>query len=134
LDLPNQGQERGFSSHFQLVFKLISRIKVVFNGTLGATGYKNHVTNACFIGFFNGILNEGLVHHGQHLFRLCLGGGQEARSKTSHGENRFGQRHLGVGPFCGSCHGGGQGRFEWGVGSMGSVALVLRPLGERVAR
>ena len=40
-------------------------------------------------GFFNGVLDQGLVHDRQHLFRASLGGRKKARAKTRDRKNRL---------------------------------------------
>jgi hypothetical protein len=59
----------------QFVFQLVSGVKVVFDGTLAAARDKNHVPHARAVSFFDGVLDQWLVHHRQHFFGRRFGGG-----------------------------------------------------------
>jgi hypothetical protein len=71
----------------QLGLQLVGGVKVVFNGTLIAAGYKDHVPYAGGIGFFHGVLDQRPVDDGQHLLGLGFGGGQKARSEPGYRED-----------------------------------------------
>ena len=62
---------------------------MVFNGALAAARHKNHVADARGVGLFDGVLDQRLVHDGQHLFGAGLGGGQKACAQAGNGENGF---------------------------------------------
>jgi hypothetical protein len=40
---------------------------MVFDGALAAAGDKDHVADAGLVGLFHGVLDQRLVHHGQHF-------------------------------------------------------------------
>ena len=63
---------------------------MVFDGALAASGDENHFGDTGGGGFFNGVLDQRLIHHRQHFFRARFGGGKKARAKTGDGENGFG--------------------------------------------
>ena len=67
---------------------------MVFNGALAAAGHKDHVANTSLIGFFDGVLDQGLVHHGQHLFGRGFGGRQKAGAQTRNGKHGFANAGL----------------------------------------
>jgi hypothetical protein len=58
---------------FKGYLELESHVKVVFDRSLVSSSNKNHFTDASGISFFNGVLDQGLVNHRQHFFRLRLG-------------------------------------------------------------
>jgi hypothetical protein len=59
---------------------------VVLDGTLAAAGYEDQLFDTCIDGFLGGILDQWLVHHRQHLLRICLGRRQEAGAQTCYRE------------------------------------------------
>ena len=87
-----------FASGLQLGLKFVSGVEMVLNGPFAATSDKNHVADARFVGFFDGILDQRLVHHRQHFFGTGFGGGQKARAQASDGKYSFLQ-----GLFHGGC-------------------------------
>ena len=74
----HQLEHGGFAVGFELAFQLVSGVKVVFNRPFVAARYKHHVPNARLISLFHRVLNQRLVHNGQHFFRVGLGGRQKA--------------------------------------------------------
>ena len=62
---------------------------MVFDGSLIATGNKDHVGDACCISLFNSILNQRLINNGQHFLGHGLRRRQKARTKTCYGKNDF---------------------------------------------
>ena len=74
LDRAHSLEQRLFARVFELALELIGHVKVVVNGAFVAARHKNHLANAGGIGFFYCVLNEWLVHHGQHFFGHGLGG------------------------------------------------------------
>jgi choline dehydrogenase-like flavoprotein len=89
LDGAHQLQQFLLAGRFQLGLQFVGRVEVVFNGALAAARHKNHVADTGGIGFFHRVLDQRLVHHGQHLFRAGLGGGQKACAQSGNGENGF---------------------------------------------
>jgi hypothetical protein len=84
----HQRQQVVLARRLQLALQFVDCVEMVFNGTLAAACDENHVPDTGRVGFLDGVLDQRLVHHGQHLFGRCLGGGQEARSQACHGETR----------------------------------------------
>ncbi|MNT68636.1 hypothetical protein D3C72_2068860 [compost metagenome] len=62
---------------------------MVFDRALAAAGDEDHVADAGLIGFFHGVLDQRLVHDGEHLLGGRLGGGQEAGAQASYRKNCF---------------------------------------------
>ena len=92
-DAAHQFQQGGFAGSGQLAFQFVGGVKVVFNGAFAAARDKDHVADAGLVGFFDGVLDERFIDHGQHLFGRCLGGRQKAGAQASDGE--YGFAHAG---------------------------------------
>ena len=71
------------------VFQLEADVEMVFDGGFAAAGDHNNVGDAGMDGFFDAVLDDGLVDEGQHLFGLGLGGGEETGPETGGWENGF---------------------------------------------
>ena len=82
-----QLQQALLARGFELVFELVGGVEMVFNGALVAAGDEHHVPDAGGVGFFDGVLDQRLVHHRQHFLGLGLGGRQKARAQASDGED-----------------------------------------------
>ena len=52
-------------------------VEVVFHGAFAAPGDDDDVLDAGCDGFFNAVLDDGLVNKSQHLFGNDLGGGEK---------------------------------------------------------
>ena len=83
----HQRQQLGLARRFQLAFQLVGGVEVVFNGALAAARDKHHVPHARRPGLFHGVLDQGLVHDGQHFLGAGLGGRQKARAQAGNREN-----------------------------------------------
>ena len=66
---------------------------MVFDGLLAAAGDDEDLIAAGGHGFFDAVLNDGLVDDGQHFLGLGFGGGQEAGAEAGGGENGFADFH-----------------------------------------
>jgi hypothetical protein len=55
---------------------------MILNRILAAAGHENDVPDAGSHGFFDAILNDGLVDERQHFLGLCFGCGQEASAEA----------------------------------------------------
>lgn len=88
-DVADVFQQFVFMAHFQLGFEFVCLVEMVFDAAFVASGNKHHFRAAGFHGFFYGVLDQRLVDDGQHFFRACLGGGQEACSHPCDGEDGF---------------------------------------------
>ena len=74
---------------FEGYLQLESHVKVVFDRALVAAGHEDHLAHTGGIGLFDGVLDQGLVHHGKHFLRLRLGGWKEAGAETGNGKDRL---------------------------------------------
>jgi hypothetical protein len=70
-------------------FKLEGDVEMIFNRPFAATRHKYHLFDAGCAGFFNRILNQGLVHNRKHFFRHSLCGGQKAGAQTCDWKDGF---------------------------------------------
>jgi hypothetical protein len=95
----HQRQQVVLARSLQLALQFVGGVEMVFNGALAAARDKNHVPDTGRVGFLDGVLDQRLVHHGQHLFGRCLGGGQEAGSQACHGKHGFANGGL-LHDFC----------------------------------
>ncbi len=88
-------------------------VEVVLDRVLAAAGDEDDVVHARGDRLFDAVLDDRLVHQHQHLFRLRLGGGQEAGAEAGGGEDGFADaghrhrslyrpiaRHHGIGSLC----------------------------------
>jgi hypothetical protein len=72
---------------------------MIFDGRFAASGDDDDVLNAGMHRLFDAILNQGLVHDGQHFFGGGFGSRQKASAQASGRENCFAylwghQRHC----------------------------------------
>ena len=74
---------------FKLTFKFSIKVKMILNGTLVATGHKNHLGYAGSCSFSYGILNQRHVNNREHFLRHSLSGRKETRTHTINRENNF---------------------------------------------
>ena len=74
---------------FELYFKLKIAIEVILQRILVASGDHEYVGEPSIHGFFNHVLNDGLVYNRQHLFGKCLRRRKKPRSQTGNGNNGF---------------------------------------------
>jgi hypothetical protein len=79
---------------FEGYLQLESHVKVVFDGALVPAGDEDHFAHAGGISLFDGVLDQWLVDHGQHFFRLGLGRWKETGAEPSHRKDRFVHQHL----------------------------------------
>ena len=68
-------------------------VEVVDNRALAAAGDHDHLLDSARDRLFDAVLDCRLVDQGQHLFRLRLGHGQEARAETGGREDRLADGH-----------------------------------------
>ena len=80
------------------LFQFIADVEVVFDGLLAAASDNQDLVAARCHGFFDPVLNDGLVDQRQHLFGLSFGGGEEAGAEAGGGEHGFADFH-GHGPL-----------------------------------
>ncbi len=77
---------------------LIGVIEMILEDVLAAARHEDELLDSGLARFLDGLSNDGLVHHRQHLFGDGLGGGQKARAHACDRENSFadrlGLRHL----------------------------------------
>ena len=60
---------------------------MVFDGAFAAPRDEDHVADAGAVGFFHGVLDERLVHDGEHFLGAGFGGGQKACAEAGDGED-----------------------------------------------
>ena len=77
-DLANDLQQIGFAALNQHFFQLVADVEMILDGLLAAAGDHDDLVAAGGQGFFDAVLNDGLVHQRQHFLGLRFGGGQEA--------------------------------------------------------
>ena len=65
---------------------------MVHDGLFPRGRHKNHVSDTCLRGFFDCVLNQRFVDHGNHFLRNRLGGWEKTGPKPCHGENHFANR------------------------------------------
>ena len=75
------------ADHFRLIFLALflekaferrRQIEMIFDGVLALAGHNDDVLDARRHALLGHVLDEWLVHDGQHFFGLCLGGRQKA--------------------------------------------------------
>ena len=93
LDAVNHIQQLFLARLFKGYFELERHVKVVFDRPLVPTGDEDHLPNACGVSLFHGVLDQRLVHHGQHLLRLRLRGREKAGTQACYGKDGFCDRH-----------------------------------------
>ena len=59
---------------------------MIRDGSLAASRHERTVGHACLKRLFNAILEQWLVHDGQHLFGRAFSRGQKTRPITRNGE------------------------------------------------
>ena len=87
-------QQVGFSALFEHAFEFVADVEVIFDGLLAAAGDDEDLVAAGGHGFFDSVLDDGLIDQREHFFGLGFGGGQEARSEAGGGEYGFADFHL----------------------------------------
>src|SRR6185369_818186 len=93
----NGFQQRRLVSQRQFGFELVGFVEMILDGSLVASGDEDHVGNSRCRRLLDRILDQRLVDDRQHLFRACLGHGQESRAESGyrkHGLGYFSERHL----------------------------------------
>ena len=88
-DAADDRQQVLLAARFQQVFQLEADVEMIFDGGFAAAGDDDDVLNARVERLLHAVLDNGLVHDGQHLFGLGLGGGKEAGAKPGGWENCF---------------------------------------------
>ena len=86
-----------FPRDLEQVLQLEADVEVVLDGGLAAAGDDDDVLNAGVDRLLHAVLDDGLVHQGQHLLGLRLGGGQKSGAQPGGGEDgfaNFGWHHL----------------------------------------
>ncbi len=74
----------------QFGLQFVGLVEMVFDRALGAPRNEDHLGNACCCGFLHRILDQRLVHDGQHFLRAGFRGGQETRAEPRHGKHGLG--------------------------------------------
>jgi len=77
----------GLPARLQGALQLELAVEMVLDHPLVAAGDENEVLDAAGARLVHHVLDYRPVHHGQHLLRHRLGGGQEARAEPRDGEN-----------------------------------------------
>ena len=99
-DTAHHGKQFFLARLLECHFQLVGQVEVVFDGPLVAPRYEDHLPYASGIGLLDRVLNQGLVHHGQHFLGLRLGGRQKPRTQAGNGKDGFldvhGRAHVGL--------------------------------------
>src|SRR6266567_7076661 len=77
----------------QVVLEVDRAVEVVDDGALAAAGHHDHLLDPARDRLLDAVLDRRLVDEGQHLLRLRLGHGQEARAETGRREDRLAHGH-----------------------------------------
>ena len=96
-DRLRDGQQLAFVAPGQHLFQLEALVKVVFDGGFAAAGDDDRLGEPGGGTLLHAVLNEGLIHQREHLFRDGFGGGKEAGAESRSGEDSFSKgcaRHL----------------------------------------
>ena len=88
-DLADLGEQLRLAARFQERFELDRDVEMIFDGVLAAAGDEDDVVDAGGDRFFDAVLDDRLVDERQHLFRLRLGGGQEAGAQPGGRKHRL---------------------------------------------
>ena len=86
-------EQVGFLALFEHAFEFVADVEMVFDGLLAAAGDDEDLVAAGGHGFFDAVLDDGLVDQGKHLLGLGFGGGQEAGAQACGGEYGFADFH-----------------------------------------
>ena len=86
-DLAHDAQQLVLALRGELGLEFRRPVEVILDGALVAAGDEDHVGDACGHGLLDRVLDQGLVHHRQHLLGHGLGGRQEAGAETGDGEH-----------------------------------------------
>ncbi len=82
-----------FVALFQHAFELIADIEVIFDGLLAAAGDDEDLIAAGGHGFFDAVLDDGLIDQRKHFLGLSFSCGQEAGAEACGGEYGFADFH-----------------------------------------
>jgi len=77
------------SPRLQSRFELVGEVEMILDGALSPAGDKHEMLYPGLDRFIDGILNDRLVHDGQHFLRDDLGGRKEAGAEAGYRENGF---------------------------------------------
>ena len=99
LQLPQIREVADALFRLQLGLQLVRRVKMLLDGPLRARDDDQDVRDARRGGFFDDVLDHGLVHEREHLFRHRLGDGEEAGAVTSGGNDSFADDGHGADKF-----------------------------------
>jgi hypothetical protein len=78
---------------FEHSFEFVADVEVVFDGLLAAAGDDEDLIAAGGHGFFDAVLDDGLIDQREHFLGLGFGGGQEAGAEAGGGEYGFADFH-----------------------------------------
>src|SRR5690349_18591208 len=73
-----------FAAPLEKTFELGGRIKMVFYCIFAPTGNEYDVLDSGRYAFFDGVLNQRLVHDGEHFFRHRFRGWEESGSQACY--------------------------------------------------
>src|SRR5262249_10439184 len=83
------GQLLHLASVLEVVLELEGGVEVVLDRALVSAGHEDDLFEPGGHGLLDHVLDRGLVHQGQHLLRLGLGGRKESCAKSGSGEYGF---------------------------------------------
>jgi hypothetical protein len=79
---------------FEKALELEGDVEVIFDRRFSAAGHQDDVLDSRVDGFFDHVLDEGLVDERQHLLRLRLRRREKPRPQAGRGEDRFSDLHA----------------------------------------
>ena len=78
---------------FEHFLEFVADVKMVLDRLLAAPGDDDDLITSGHHGFFDAVLNDGLVDERKHFFWLGLGGRKESRAETGGRKNSFADFH-----------------------------------------
>ena len=87
-------QQIGLAALFEHAFELVADIEMVFDRLFAAAGDDEDLVAARSHGFFDSVLDDGLIDQREHFLGLGFGCGQKAGAEAGGGEYGFANFHL----------------------------------------
>ena len=88
-DLADLGEHLVLAARFEERLQFHRDVEVILDGVFATASDQQDVVYARRQGFFDSVLDDGLVHQRQHLFRLRLGGWQKSGAQPGGRKDGF---------------------------------------------